>query len=417
MESRPVHPQVVERPRRSGRPRAELPLPLGMALVGCEPGVLDVLRKITLAIVGCGSVGGRIAVSLARTGVGGLLLVDPKSYKPGSLATQDINPGQVGQPKALSVARRCKAISPTARVRAVVGPVENLDLAELAEVDVVVMAPDRLSVELVVGQRCLWLGKPLMQASVHGASLTAQIRFWANAKGGAGGCPACGWASSEWDLMNRQAPFSCGGASETSGLAPAEAPATNSLSALCSLAADLAVIQVLRHLVQLGEPVENTLVEYCGFTHRTVVSPLDRNPKCPLDHTTLAQVVMEEPLHRLSLAQVLHRTMGRAVGSGVVYEVAGLDWIELAACGCAQPTPVRRFVPRGQPGLSSCPRCSTGRTPLSFHTYRAIGASVLGSAAEVPLQRLGARPVASVLVRAGDAGVLVRPKPATPATP
>ena len=161
-----------------------------MALVGCAAGALDLLRKLAIAVIGCGSVGGRIAILLARLGLGGLFLVDPKHYKPGSLATHEIDPEDVGQPKAMVVARRCKAVSPATRVLAFVGPVETLELSALADVDLVVMAPDLLSVEVELGQRCLWLGQPLVQASVPGPSLTVQIRFFLNAKG-TGGCPVC----------------------------------------------------------------------------------------------------------------------------------------------------------------------------------------------------------------------------------
>ena len=46
--------------------------------------------------------------------------------------------------------------------------------------------------------------------------------------------------------------------------------------------------QLLRWPLQLGTPVEDTLVEYCGYTHRTVVQPLRHNPACPCNHTRFA---------------------------------------------------------------------------------------------------------------------------------
>ena len=71
----------VTLPRRAAVRDAGLPLPLGIALLGCTPNALDVLRKLVVAVIGCGSVGGRIALLLARMGLGHLLLVDPKIYK------------------------------------------------------------------------------------------------------------------------------------------------------------------------------------------------------------------------------------------------------------------------------------------------------------------------------------------------
>jgi hypothetical protein len=416
MKTNPALIQEVLLPRQADRLAAGLPLPLGMALLGCAPGALDLLRKLTIAVVGCGSIGGRIAVLLARMGMGGLLLVDPKNYKAGSLATHEVCPEEVGKLKALAVARRCKAISPTTRVRALAGPVAALDLADLADVDLVVMAPDLLSVEVALGQRCLWLCKPLMQSSLHGETLTVNIRFFLHAKG-AGACPACGYGPAEWDLLTRQVRFSCEGATGAVAPSSAEAPAPNSISALCSMAADLAVIQLLRFFLKLGQPVADTLLEYCGFTNRTVVSPLARHPHCKLEHTAFTQATLEAPLASHSLAQLTQRTTGAPLAPDARFEVTGQSWIEFAACSCAQPTPVRRFVPHGRTELDRCPKCSAPLVPLSFYTHRAVSASVLGAAAEQPLRKLGVRRATSVVLRTGETGVLIRPQSLPPATP
>jgi molybdopterin/thiamine biosynthesis adenylyltransferase len=415
--------QEVFLPRRAARSAAAPPLPLGLPLIGCAPGALEILRKLTIAVIGCGSVGGRIAVLLARMGLGGLVLVDPKNYRApsvqraGSIATQDILPADIGRPKALVVARRCKAISPATRVQALVGPVAALELAALAEADLVLMAPDLLVVEVDLAQRCLWLAKPLVQGSVHGPSLTAHIRLFLNAKGGAGGCPACCYGRDEWELLARQARFSCEGAPGAAAASAAAGPATNSLSALCSLAADLAVLQIVRFLLQLGQPVADTMLEYNGFTHRTVISPIVRNPKCRLAHTPFTQVTVDAPLADLPLSELTQRATGRAIAPDAQFEVAGADWVEFAACGCAQPTSVRQFVPRGSGALSCCPTCSAPLQPLSFYTHRSVSASVLGSAVEPPLRKLGARHVASVVLRTGDSGFLIRPRLSTPHDP
>jgi molybdopterin/thiamine biosynthesis adenylyltransferase len=401
-------------PRLSAPPSAVLPLPLSMALVGCAPGALGVLGKLTVAVVGCGSVGGRIALLLTRMGIGGLLLVDPKRYKPGSLATHDVSPEDVGQPKALVVARRCKDLNPALRVQAYVGPVEALELAGLADVDLVVMAPDLISAELELGQRCLWLSKALVQGSVHGPTLTVQIRFFGTTRD-AGGCPACAYGQAELDLMARQVRFSCEGAPSAGAVAPDSAPATNSISALCSLAADLAVVQILRFFLELGQSVTNTMLEYCGYTHRTVATPIKRNPQCRLQHTAFTQATVDSPLAGLTLAQLAQRATGASVGAAAQFDVADFEWVEFAACGCAQPTPVRRFVPRGRTRLAQCHKCSAPLVPLSFYTHRVVSASVLGSALDRPLNKLGARRVSSVVLRTGDNGVLLREQSPTPA--
>jgi molybdopterin/thiamine biosynthesis adenylyltransferase len=172
------------------------------------------LRALTIFIVGVGSVGGRIAVHLARLGVAMLCLVDPKRFKPESVLTHDIEPREVDKFKALTSARRCKAISPATRVFAFNGPAEDLPLDAFADANLVVLATDNLAAEIEVGQRCVRLGKPLVQASVHGDTLTAQVRVFGNADG-QGPCPVCGFGAVEWQMLNEHVRFSCDGFATT----------------------------------------------------------------------------------------------------------------------------------------------------------------------------------------------------------
>ncbi|MBP8260182.1 MAG: ThiF family adenylyltransferase [Verrucomicrobia bacterium] len=416
MKTNPARLEEVALPRRAQQRASGHPPPPAMALLGCAAGALDGLRTLLIAVIGCGSIGGRMAVLLARMGLGGLLLVDPKSYKPASLPTHEIDPEDVGKSKAQAVARRCKAVSPATRVAAFPGPVEALDLAAMADASAVVMAPDLLSVEIEAGQRSLWLGKPLIHASVHGPTLTVQVRLFGNA-GGAGACPRCLYGRAELDLLARQARFSCEGGPAAAVPRLHEAPATNSLGAICSMAASLAVLQILRHLLGMGQPVADTMLEYCGFTHRTVISPLERNPECPSDHTRLGQAAVPEPLAGRSLAEAVQHATGVPAPPDAQFEIAGHDWVEFAGCGCERPAPVRRFIARGRADLGQCPRCGAMRVPLQFHTYRAVSAAILGAAIGRPLRRLGVRRAVSILLRTGDAGTLIRPQPANPSSP
>jgi molybdopterin/thiamine biosynthesis adenylyltransferase len=398
--------------RRAGRPVLRPPAPL----LGGAPDAFAALRRLAVVLVGVGSVGGRIAVMLARLGVGGLILVDPKRLKAESLATHEIGPADVGQPKAQVVGRRCKVINPEADVRVLVGPAQEMDFAVLSDAGVVVLSPDLLAAEVEVGQRCLWLGKSLIQASVHGATLTAQVRCFANAAATAP-CPACMLGSQEWDLLARQVRFSCDGKGGGTPEETPAAPATNSLSPLCSVAADLAVLQLVRLVLKAGRPVADTLLEYNGFTHRTVISPLRRSPSCRLEHVRFAQVTLDEPLGSLSLAAVALRASGAPAPADGQFAIDGLDWVEFAGCGCAERTVVRQFVPRGIPGRLVCRKCARPLAPLAFYTHRTVTRSVLGAALEQPLRKLGAHHASHVLLRTGDSGVLIRAVSPSPTKP
>jgi molybdopterin/thiamine biosynthesis adenylyltransferase len=211
------HAQFIEaKPPAGKHGNAVLPDP-AVRLPTFAGGPADAARKLgalRIFIVGLGSVGGRIALHLARLGIATLWLIDPKRYKPESLLTHEIEPRDVGQFKARTTARRCKAISSTTRVFAFSGSVEDLPLDAFADADLVLLATDNLAAEIEVGQRCARLGKTLFQASVHGDTLTAQIRIFANVDR-RGPCPACGFGDVEWRMLNEQVRFSCDGFAST----------------------------------------------------------------------------------------------------------------------------------------------------------------------------------------------------------
>lgn len=76
------------------------------------------LSEVSVAIVGCGSVGSKIAASLARAGVGKFVLVDGDLFFRGNLVRHDLDWGEVGLNKPDAVAVRIREIAPRAEVLA-----------------------------------------------------------------------------------------------------------------------------------------------------------------------------------------------------------------------------------------------------------------------------------------------------------
>jgi len=74
----------------------------------------SVLAARKVAVVGCGSLGSKIAVSLARSGVGGFLLVDDDLFMPDNLVRHDLDWREIGTHKAESVANRIQLVNPAA---------------------------------------------------------------------------------------------------------------------------------------------------------------------------------------------------------------------------------------------------------------------------------------------------------------
>lgn len=78
-------------------------------------GYVDLPGK-SVAVIGCGSVGSKAAMSLARAGVGKFVLIDGDILAPGNLVRNDLDASAVGLHKADGLATRILDVNPTAEV-------------------------------------------------------------------------------------------------------------------------------------------------------------------------------------------------------------------------------------------------------------------------------------------------------------
>lgn len=78
----------------------------------------DVLSEVKVAIVGCGSVGSNVAISLARAGVKRFELIDADLFYPGNVVRNELDLRAVGANKAKAVKREIIAVRPDADVTA-----------------------------------------------------------------------------------------------------------------------------------------------------------------------------------------------------------------------------------------------------------------------------------------------------------
>ena len=369
----------------------------------------EVLDRLRVMILGAGSVGGQIAQHVARLQAREIWIVDPAKLKDTSLLTHQISPAAVGKPKAAYWGRLCKAISPNTRVWTFAGHVQSVPMTAFGKVDLAVMATDNLAAEIEVGQRCMRHGVPLIQASVHGDTLVAQVRYWSN-RDGQGACPCCAFSDREWGHVSKETEFRCSGP-DGRPVERAHVMPTMSVSFLCSMAADMAMMQAFRHVLHLGPPLHDSVTEYCGFTHRTTVSPLARNSQCRAEHCAWRTVEVARPLGASSLGRLARQALGRDDLPGDVAFTVGDDlaFVETALC-CGWPQPVGRFCVEGRPA-ATCPRCGKASDPQSFFSHRPVSAAVLGPLVDRPLRRLGAGSATAVVVHADGQAVLCQEEP------
>ncbi|MBU4596465.1 MAG: ThiF family adenylyltransferase, partial [Proteobacteria bacterium] len=125
------------------------------------------LLNSSVAVMGCGGLGGLACLLLARLGVGELLLVDGDSFEESNLNRQMLaTPETLGRPKAQVAAQAAASLNPACEARgevAWIGP-ENLP-ALVAGRQVVVDCLDNLTARYHLEDACRAAGVPL----VHGA--------------------------------------------------------------------------------------------------------------------------------------------------------------------------------------------------------------------------------------------------------
>jgi molybdopterin/thiamine biosynthesis adenylyltransferase len=386
------------------------------SFIGLDRDLFRILDALEVCVVGAGSVGLPICTHLAQLSPRSLLIVDPHVFKRENLRTQRITPDAVGINKATYTGQLCKRISPRTSVLVYEGRAEELPFDALCSMDLVMLAGDNLTLEVDVAQRCLHGGVPLIQSSVAGESLVAQIRFCAN-RDGNGPCLACAFAQLEWAALNRETVYSCEGAVTADATPqPANRAATRSVGFLCSLAADLAMMQLLRFLGGLGRSVADTHLEYCGYTHRTCISPLTRNDHCPCEHAQWARCRLPRPARSYSPRELSQIALGDpATLAGVSMTIDGLQFCESGICAqCGASQPVGRFI-RSFRGLARCAHCSGMIDALPFCTHRPAPLTVLGECLDRRLEELVDEPPESVIVRGPHrtawCGSSVQPKP------
>lgn len=409
------------------------------------------LDNLSVAIVAAGAVGFQMVHNIARLQVGRIGIVDPDTFSLSNINTQGILPDDVGKPKAIVAAQRAKSISPATHVQAFVGRLESLLDEELLDFDIVLISTDNLQAELEASRRCRALGTPLITAAVDGGTLNAQVKCYANATP-TSPCIACGYSEAEWAFADSEALFQCHpDPTVAERNADVTSTPTMSVAGLSCIAANIATITLLRKVLGLGMPVDDTYVEFNGYMHEMVCLPLETNEQCPADHGVHKRSVVEGLICNASVNDLIQavgldnftvasvetesnvegntvgatgprpaseeKEVGHATGvegkvffdhttvtpnvgdSGIAIGIDSHTYAALQYCLCDEPRLLGRFVRDGET-LATCNAC--GAVPkVNPHAPKFVEFAGLQGQCTWPLRELGVTDARAVKVKSG----------------
>lgn len=133
-------------------------------VIGAEN--LALLARKRVAVIGLGSGGGLVALSLAMSGVGRFVLIDDDVLEEGNVVRHVADRRYLGQPKAQAVAELIRQRNPNAEVETCIGRIEQ-HMDALEQVDLLVVAVDGENAKYVINQAALDRHLPAVYAGVY----------------------------------------------------------------------------------------------------------------------------------------------------------------------------------------------------------------------------------------------------------
>lgn len=128
------------------------------------------LFRSTVAVVGCGGLGGYVIEELARLGVGRLVVIDPDKFEEHNLNRQLLSaPAELGCPKVEAAFRRVTAVNPAVTVvphQVAFSPANGAEL--LSSCGVAVDALDTIAARRELAEACALIGIPMVHGAIAG---------------------------------------------------------------------------------------------------------------------------------------------------------------------------------------------------------------------------------------------------------
>lgn len=209
-------------------------------------------------IVGLGGLGSPVAMYLAASGVGHLVLVDHDRVDLTNLQRQIVHATErVGQDKVTSAAHGLDAINPGVRVTTINQKLEGAALEEqVQQVDAVVDTTDNFASRFAINEACMRAGKPLISGAV--VRFEGQVAVFPPG----GPCYRCLYAE---------------------GGGPDEACATlGVLAPAAGIIGSIQAVETLKVLLGIGQTLAGRLLLFDALNMEWREIRLRKDPVCPV---------------------------------------------------------------------------------------------------------------------------------------
>ncbi len=209
-------------------------------------------------IVGLGGLGSPVAMYLAASGVGNLVLVDHDRVDLTNLQRQIVHATErVGQDKTASAAHGLAALNPGVRVTTINQKLEGAALeAQVQQVDAVVDTTDNFASRFAINAACMRAGKPLVSGAV--VRFEGQVAVFPPG----GPCYRCLYAEG-------------GGADEACATLGVLAPAAGIIGSIQA-------VETLKVLLGIGQTLAGRLLLFDALNMEWREIRLRKDPLCPV---------------------------------------------------------------------------------------------------------------------------------------
>jgi hypothetical protein len=343
------------------------------------------LAGVAITLVGVGSLARPLAELAVRHGATDFTLIDMKAYKPASVRNQ-CEPHEVGQLKAVAVARRLSRLG--ANVRTYAEDVFQVPDGVVAAGGIVVSSVDNWRGFIGANRLAMRIGARLLKLNVEPQFHCAAARcYWLGP-----GTSLCGEDQmDDRHYRDQLHPRSCDAATRQR---PTASPRD-----LCEHAARLGLVALYWMETRDSQYWHGRQWQYLQDSGRLLTSQLVPNPSCRCDHAAGWQH-LGTPLglpSPLSLRTIFQRSDVPMTGASRVRFCRRVA-LRTRCTACLHEGRQPYWVNDVDWAGPTCPKCGGATSAVPFWTYQEVTCDQLASVIHLPLRQWGVPPLAVIEV-------------------